>query len=240
MPKITTKQTTKHTKTTKCKPKRVRESKTKTKTKTKPNKITKILTHAGYALIKEHFGYRQIHKCKKDLNVRPFVPGDFAQPDSFPVYLENARKIYLPRHYGIKHFGEPEQVKIENSIDIDVEFKGTLRSLPGKDKDQIAPVKAFLDSCKPGTYSSQSYGGIICVPPASGKTVMAIYIIAELKKKTIIVAHTDFLLFQWRERIEMFMPDARVGIIQQNKVKVHNKDIVLASAKKFSYEKLFT
>lgn len=203
----------------------------KSKNISKPKKITKILTYAGYALVKEHFGYRQIHKCKKELNVKPFVPGDFAQPNSFPIYLENARKIYLPRHYGIKHFGEPDQVKIENSIDIDVEFNGELRNLPGKDKDQIAPVKAFLDSCKPGTYSSQSYGGIICVPPASGKTVMAIYIIAELKKKTIIVAHTDFLLFQWRERIEMFMPDARVGIIQQNKVKVKNKDIVLASAK---------
>ena len=49
MPKITTKQTTKHTKTTKCKPKRARIE-NKTKTKTKPNKITKILTHAGYAL----------------------------------------------------------------------------------------------------------------------------------------------------------------------------------------------
>ena len=205
--------------------------KTKVVKKKKITKITKILTHAGYALIKEHFGFRQIHKCKKDLNVRPYVPGDYAKPDSFPVYLENTRKIYLPRHYGLKHFGEPDKVKIEDSIDIDVEFTGTLRDLPGQDKDQIAPVKAYLDSCKPGTYSSQTYGGIICVPPASGKTVMALYIISQLKKKTIIIAHIDFLLGQWRDRIKMFMPDARVGIIQQNKVDVKNKDIVIASLK---------
>jgi superfamily II DNA or RNA helicase len=218
--------------------------KTKTKTKTKTNVrtsrkktgkkkkvIKKILTHAGYALVKEHFGFRAIHRCKKELNVKPYVPPDFGTPNSYPVYLENTRKIYLPKHYGIEHFGEPDQVKIGNGMDIDVEFKGSIRSLPGQDKDQVAPVKAFLDSCKPGTYSSQSYGGIICVPPGSGKTVMALYIISQLKKKTIIIAHIDFLLTQWRDRIKMFLPDARIGILKQNKIQVKNKDIVIASLK---------
>ena len=214
----------------------------KTKTKTNVRKsskgtgkkkkvITKILTHAGYALVKEHFGFRAIHRCKKELNVKPYVPPDFGTPDSYPVYLENTRKIYLPKHYGIEHFGEPDKVKIGNGMDIDVEFKGSIRSLPGQDKDQVAPVKAFLDSCKPGTYSSQSYGGIICVPPGSGKTVMALYIISQLKKKTIIIAHIDFLLTQWRDRIKMFLPDARIGILKQNKIQVKNKDIVIASLK---------
>ena len=212
--------------------KSVEKNTVKKKPKRKKRKpITKILTHAGYALVKEHFGFRAIHKCKKDLNVKPFLPGDYGTADSFPIYLENARKLYLPRHYGIEHFGEPDQVKIGNAIDIDVEFKGELRNIPGKDKDQVAPVKAFLDSCKPGTYSSQSYGGIICVPPASGKTVMALYIVSQLKKKTIIVAHIDFLLTQWRDRIKMFLPDARVGLLQQNKIQVKNKDIVIASLK---------
>ena len=176
-------------------------NKTKTKTKTNVRKsskgtgkkkkvIKKILTHAGYALVKEHFGFRAIHRCKKELNVKPYVPPDFGTPDSYPVYLENTRKIYLPKHYGIEHFGEPDKVKIGNGMDIDVEFKGSIRSLPGQDKDQVAPVKAFLDSCKPGTYSSQSYGGIICVPPGSGKTVMALYIISQLKIS--LVRRKDF------------------------------------------------
>ena len=217
-------------------------SKKTNKTNKNKNKkvITKILTHAGYALVKEHFGFRAIHRCKKDLNVKPYVPPDFGTPDSYPIYLENTRKIYLPRHYGIEHYGEPDQVKIGNGMDIDVEFKGSIRSLPGQDKDQVAPVKAFLDSCKPGTYSSQSYGGIICVPPGSGKTVMALYIISQLKKKTIIIAHIDFLLTQWRERIQMFLPDARIGILKQNKMQVKNKDIVIASLKSLANEKLST
>ena len=60
---------------------------------------------------------------------------------------------------------------------------------------------------------------------------MASYIISQLKKKTIIIAHIDFLLTQWRERIQMFLPDARIGILKQNKVQVKNKDIVIASLK---------
>ena len=54
--------------------------------------IKKILTHAGYAFVKEHFGFRAIHRCKKDLNVKPYVPPDFGTPDSYPVYLENTPK----------------------------------------------------------------------------------------------------------------------------------------------------
>ena len=60
---------------------------------------------------------------------------------------------------------------------------------------------------------------------------MALYITAELGAKTIVVCHIDFLIEQWRERIQMFLPDARVGILQRNKVQVKNKDIVIASQK---------
>ena len=50
--------------------------------------------------------------------------------------------------------------------------------------------------------------------PGKGKTVMALYIIAKLKKKTLVIVHKSFLLNQWIERIEQFLPDARVGKIQ--------------------------
>ena len=39
---------------------------------------------------------------------------------------------------------------------------------------------------------------------------------------------------QWIERIEQFLPDARIGIIQQNKVKVQGKDIVIAMIQSIS------
>lgn len=202
----------------------------KRKYKKRKKKIIKtILTRRGYAIVKEHFGFRDIHNCKKDLTVAPFVNENVAaKPSPFPVYLESMKKLYLPRHYGIEHFGEPDKIKINKCYDIDLKFKGSLR------ENQLKPVNAFLKSCEEGTYSSQSYGGILSLPCGYGKTICALYLLAKLGKKTIIVVHKEFLMEQWIERIEQFLPDARIGIIQQNKVKVQGKDIVIAMIQSIS------
>ena len=49
----------------------------------------------------------------------PFVNESVGRkPSPFPVYLEECEKItYVPRHYGIEHFGEPDKVKIKNACD---------------------------------------------------------------------------------------------------------------------------
>lgn len=58
-------------------------------------------------------------------------------------------------------------------------------------------------------------------------TVMALKIIAELKKKTLILVHKEFLMNQWIERISQFLPSARVGKIQCSKFEVEGNDIVI-------------
>jgi len=58
-------------------------------------------------------------------------------------------------------------------------------------------------------------------------TVMALNIISILSKKTLILVHKEFLMNQWIERIEEFMPSARVGRIQGPIFEVDGKDIVL-------------
>ena len=54
-------------------------------------------------------------------------------------------------------------------------------------------------------------GGTISLPPGRGKTVIACKLISDLKKKTLVVVHKTFLLNQWKNRIEEFLPKARVG-----------------------------
>jgi len=58
-------------------------------------------------------------------------------------------------------------------------------------------------------------------------TVMALKILADLKKKTLILVHKEFLMNQWIERIGQFLPSARVGKIQANTFEVEGKDIVI-------------
>jgi superfamily II DNA or RNA helicase len=45
--------------------------------------------------------------------------------------------------------------------------------------------------------------------------------------KTIILVHKEFLMNQWIERIADFLPSARVGKIQANKLEIEGKDIVI-------------
>ena len=58
-------------------------------------------------------------------------------------------------------------------------------------------------------------------------TVLSIKIISEIRKKTLILVHKEFLMNQWIERIQEFMPAARVGKIQGKVCDTKDKDIVI-------------
>ena len=58
-------------------------------------------------------------------------------------------------------------------------------------------------------------------------TVMALKIISEIQKKTLILVHKEFLMNQWIERIAEFLPSARVGKIQGQTMDIEGKDIVI-------------
>jgi hypothetical protein len=58
-------------------------------------------------------------------------------------------------------------------------------------------------------------------------TVMALDIVSEIKKKTLILVHKEFLMNQWIERIAEFLPSARVGKIQGPKCEIDGNDIVI-------------
>jgi superfamily II DNA or RNA helicase len=58
-------------------------------------------------------------------------------------------------------------------------------------------------------------------------TVMGLKIISLLKKKTLILVHKEFLMNQWIERINEFLPTATIGKIQANVCDYHDKDIVI-------------
>lgn len=65
-------------------------------------------------------------------------------------------------------------------------------------------------------------------------TVMALNIISRLKKKTLVVVHKEFLMNQWIERIQQFLPDARIGKIQGQTIDIENKDIVIGMLQSLS------
>lgn len=67
--------------------------------------------------------------------------------------------------------------------------------------------------------------GIISAPPGSGKTVMALKIIATKAQPALIIVHRKQLMLQWIERIEAFLgiPKNEIGKIGQGKAKAGKK-----------------
>ena len=59
-------------------------------------------------------------------------------------------------------------------------------------------------------------------------------IISILQKKTLIIVHKDFLLKQWEERLNEFLPDARIGLIQGPTIDIEDKDIVIGMLQSLS------
>lgn len=57
--------------------------------------------------------------------------------------------------------------------------------------------------------------GVLSAPTGSGKTVIALYMIAARRQPAVIVVHNRELAFQWVERIRTFLglPDEAVGLI---------------------------
>jgi superfamily II DNA or RNA helicase len=190
----------------------------------------------GYTIPKSALTSEEIEFLKKDLFLKPIIMGaQFGAPatdDAFPVYRENDKKMYLPRFYGIERYGVPQTSELDLGENIDVEFPKQLRDY----QDNIIDIymKYVLDE-KHETFGS---GGILEVPCGRGKTVMALKIISLLKKKTLILVHKEFLMNQWIERIEEFLPNARVGKIQANVCDCENKDIVIGMIQTM-YNKVF-
>ena len=187
-----------------------------------PN-IKTYLGKRGYILMKEHFTNEFINKLKKTLTVKPFINEDYAgPPEEFPVYTENKNKLYIPKFFGIQEVGKPDLIRIPPGKNINLKFNGQLKS------KQIAPVDACLKALK------DQGGGILSLGTGEGKTVIGLKLASDIGKRTLIIVHKGFLVNQWKERIEQFLPDAKIGIVQQDKIEVEGKDIIIGMVQSIS------
>lgn len=190
---------------------------------------TNYLGKKGFAIFKNKISLKEQFFIRNELNVRAYIPKSPVQPQPFKIYRESETKLYVPRYFGEKHFGIPDDFKISRGDNISLKFNGSLRDY------QENIVKKFIDHVNLNKWDDQpTGGGLLDVEPGRGKTVMGLKIISELKKKTLVVVHKSFLLNQWIERIQQFLPDAKVGKIQGKIIDIEGKDIVIGMIQSLS------
>ena len=176
----------------------------------------------GYTIFKKNLDTNQENEIKKDLYVKPFIPKAMAPVNKFPIYRESSQKYYLPRFYGIEKYGLPEKCEIDDGEKININFNGSLRDY------QESIVTKYCN------YIGNNGGGLLEIDTGLGKTVIALNIISKIKLKTLVIVHKEFLLNQWEERIKEFLPNAKIGKIQGQKIDIIDKDIVIGMLQSLS------
>lgn len=177
------------------------------------------LKKEGYIVKKDQIDEKTMKQIKKDLTVSPIVIKayqDFVKPNEFEIFQESANYLFIPRYYGIEQFGPPKKNYLPNGTPINLKFIYNL--LP----HQIVGYQKTLKALK------ECGGGILQVYCGYGKTFCAIKIAVELGCKTLVVVNKECLMDQWFESIMKFTDgQARIGIVQQSKVDVQDKDFVI-------------
>ena len=187
------------------------------------------LGQKGYSIWKSDLTDSIRHVVRSELTVKPVMPKMVQSVSAFPVYKESVQKLYAPLYWGAERFGWPSSVRIPSGDDISLEFAGSMREY------QESIVGKYMAHIGENAAAGRHYGGgLFDVMTGSGKTVMALNVISRIRKKTLIIVHKSFLLHQWLERIEQFLPEARVGRIQGEVMDIEGKDIVIGMLQSLS------
>ena len=125
--------------------------------------------------------------------------------------------IHVPRGYLTQALATARKYRIPCEItdcttrlpDVEITFTGSLKPFQRK---AVAHLLNERD-------------GVLEAPTGSGKTVMALRIIAARRQPTLIIVHTKELLNQWLARIETFLsiPKDTIGVIGGGKKTVGTK-----------------
>jgi superfamily II DNA or RNA helicase len=180
-----------------------------------------MLTLNGYQIAKTS----NEATIKKALTVKPFsIINPHAVP-RYPVYHEDKKHLYLPKHYGLDKFGPvPSTRDVDETPSKFWQFAGSIRPA------QLPVVNSFL--------LPEPHDGIISLHTGGGKTVCALYIASRLRVPTLVIVHNTFLRDQWEDRIKSFLPKARIGRVQADVCEVADRDVVIVMLQTLSMKEL--
>ncbi len=168
-------------------------------------------------ILKKHIS---LEKIKGDLILRDSRAAEYASREPFVCFKNTGDGFIVPKMYGMRYIRANdlpfEDRQKEGESVPQISFSGSLRDI------QAEPVQKTIRALE------TIQGGVMSLYCGFGKTTCSLAISCHFKKKTIILVHTTALLEQWKERIEQFVANASVGVLQRDRVDVHGRSHVIA------------
>ena len=172
--------------------------------------VKTLLSQYGYSVSKKWIeGSYQggVKALKAKLTIVPKTNPNFPGSKEHRMFEEGKRWLRVPRRFGFDEFGPPDVDKLAAWLASaprreSLEFSGQLREKQAKPRDVIL---SELKTAKTAT---------LCLMTGSGKTVIAVSIVCDLKVRTCVIVNKTMLAEQWKKEIERFSPKANVKIVQ--------------------------
>jgi superfamily II DNA or RNA helicase len=192
----------------------------------KPKLAPAIIDKRGYIFRKKCASNDLKDLIKNELVVKPELNNQYKEGEYFKVYREDDDNYYLPKFWALENIDIVPIIKFKykNKNSVDFKFKGILRSPQHEIIESMLNIFYDKEKCMLKPFASS----IISIRTGGGKTVLGLFMMSWLKRKTIIFCHTSSLYKQWVERINDYIDGAIIGCIQGDKIKIKGCNIVIA------------
>jgi superfamily II DNA or RNA helicase len=139
-------------------------------------------------------------------------------PKRLKFYSELDGAILVPRGYA------PTAIKKIEAMGVSYEITDDTRVCPEVAFDASCIGAREYQACAIDTLCASRFG-VLTAPTGSGKTVMALALIAKRKQPALIIVHTKELLNQWRNRAHEFLgvPKKNIGVIGDGSFKIGDR-----------------
>jgi superfamily II DNA or RNA helicase len=183
--------------------------------------MNSYLSKRGYVIRKDSISQDILIELKTTLIGRPLIDDKYNfKSSTFPLYTETKNKIYIPKVYALQKYGPTKELVnyIGTKWDNDLEFNGELRDYQ-KDACDVLLKSLF----------GPTNSGILSLGTGFGKTYCCLYVLSQLKGKTLVIVNKISLMKQWESEISKCLPHSTIGFIQgQKKIDIAGKHIVIA------------
>ena len=170
----------------------------------------------------------QLKLLQKELRFKAEVKVEYGMPKkSFISYKSNTDgSVSVPRAWGVKNIAKAKSTFREGSnIDDSAQLREDFKLDATRSQDvAIDCITNVLNI----PIENGGGMGLISLPCGGGKTVLFIYLLIKvIRKKAIIVVHTNQLADQWEERFNFFCPNIKIGRVQGSTIFIDNCDVVI-------------